>query len=408
MRVAHEPSVAGEHLNRLGSARPYDPVAHDMAGAADRQPRVLHVIHSLRRGGLERVLIAVANGLTKRGIPQAICCQHELGALRDAVDSEVDLFVLRAGPNDPRTPFRLRRIIRDWRPDVLHSEDFSVWAECVAALRCKGSPFHMHTFHGFLETPPRRWRGLGRILAGMTHDLYAVSHVVAKQVAETFTIPVSRVNLLQNGVDCYRFRPNAVEPAAIPWPGRSSAHPRVICVSVASLKPVKNPALLVQAAARTHANAHFVWVGDGPLRDEVEDLAKRLGVADRFTLAGAVDDVRPWLEAADLFVLSSDREAAPVGVLEAMSMGLAIVATRTGDLADRVELSGAGLLTATQDPKELAAAIDRLGRDPALRRRMGDSGRRHIEKHASQTGMLGRYLEAYEQCRTGVCSAPAG
>ena len=160
------------------------------------------MIHSLRCGGLERVLIALANGLSKRGVPQAICCQHELGALGDAVDSDVDLFVLGAGANDPRTPFRLRRITRDWRPDVLHSEDFSVWAECVAALRCKGSPFHMHTFHGFLETPPRRWRGLGRILAALTHDLYAVSSAVAEQVASTFTIPASRISLLQNGVDC--------------------------------------------------------------------------------------------------------------------------------------------------------------------------------------------------------------
>lgn len=408
MRVAPEPSVAGEHPNRFGAANSYDPVTLDTEGPADRQPRVLHVIHSLRRGGLERVLIAVANGLNKRGFRQAICCQHELGALRDAVDSEVDLFVLGAAPNDPRTPFRLRRIIRDWRPDVLHSEDFSVWAECVAALRCKGSCAHMHTFHGFLETPPRRWRRLGRILAAMTHDLYAVSRGVAEQVAETFTIPVSRVSLLPNGVDGDRFRPNAVEAATLPLPCQQSAHPRLICVSVASLKPVKNPALLVEAAARTHPNTHFVWVGDGPLRDEVRDLAKRLGVADRFTLTGAVDDVRPWLEAADLFVLSSDREAAPVGVLEAMSMGLPIVATRTGDLTDRVERSGAGFLTSTQDPNELAAAIDRLGRDPALRRRMGDSARRHIEKHASHMAMLDRYFEAYEQCRTGACSALAG
>jgi len=376
--------------------------------AADHPTRVLHVIHSLRRGGLERVLIAVANGLAQRGVPQAICCQHELGALRDAVDSAVDLFVLGAGPNDPRTPFRLRRIIRDWCPDVVHSEDFSVWAECVAALRWKGSPFHMHTFHGFLETPPRRWRGLGRVLAGMTHDLYAVSHGVADQVAETFNIPVSRVKLLQNGVDCDRFRPNAIEAATLPWLGLPSANQRVICVSVASLKPVKNPGLLVEAAARTHANAHFIWVGDGLMREEVQELAKRLGVADRFALVGAVDDVRPWLKAADLFVLSSDREAAPVGVLEAMSMGLPIVATRTGDLTDRVERSGAGILAASQCPKELAAAIDRLGRDPALRRRMGDSGRLHIEQHAGQTGMLDRYLDAYEQCRTGACAALAG
>ena len=168
------------------------------SASTSASPRVLHVIHSLRCGGLERILIAVANGLSRRGCPQAICCQHERGALGDAVEAEVDQFVLGAGANDPRTPFRLRRLIRQWRPDVVHSEDFSVWGECAAALAYRGSPAHMHTFHGFLDTPPRRWRGLGCVLGAMTDALHAVSVGVAREVSDTFSIPIDRVGLLRN------------------------------------------------------------------------------------------------------------------------------------------------------------------------------------------------------------------
>ncbi|HUU83605.1 MAG TPA: glycosyltransferase family 4 protein [Phycisphaerae bacterium] len=356
--------------------------------------RVLHLLHSLRRGGLERVVVSVANGLSRRGIGQGVCCLHEAGPLIDCLDDDVRTFVLNARPNAAGLPLRLARVYRAFRPNVIHTVDFCSWPDATLAAVTRPWVRRMHTFHGFLSRPPRRYRLMGRALAALTHGLHAVSEELAATAANVYRLRPGRIAVLPNGVDVDFFDPalagDARQKLGIP-------QHRFVCVTVASLTPAKNPLLLVEAARRVGPGVHFVWVGDGPLRAVMEEAVAGCDLDDVFTLAGRADDVRPWLAAADVFVLPSDAEAAPLCVLEAMAMQLPVVATRTGALEAIVGASRAGLLAERDDAPALADAIERLRAAPGHRRLMGVRGRNTVVERYGLDRMLDEYRRALER-----------
>jgi len=356
--------------------------------------RVLHLLHSLRRGGLERVVVSVANGLNRRRVPQGVCCLHGPGPLLGALDPDVARFVLGARPNDPTLAFRLQRVYRLFRPDVIHTVDFCSWPDATLAAVLSPSIGRVHTFHGFLSRPAARWRWMGRLLARCTDVLQAVSRDAARQAAEHFRVSADRIEVIPNGVDVVRFDPHsmAASRAALGLPEDG-----LVCVTVGSLTPAKNPLLLVAAARGVRPDVHFVWVGEGPLAEAVQEEVARAGLAHRFTLAGGAADVRPWLASADLFVLPSDTEAAPLSLLEAMAMQLPVVATRVGEVPDMVGDQAAGLLVAPGDAAGLAAAVNALARDDCRRRRMAICGRGVVLDRFNQRQVLDRYEQTYEE-----------
>lgn len=373
--------------------------------------RVLHLLHSLRRGGLERVVVAVANGLTRRGLVQGVCCLHQAGPLIDALDPAVDRFVLDARPNSVGLPWKLRGLYRRFRPDVIHTLDFCSWPDAtMAALGCSRIK-RMHSFHGFLGHTPRRYRLTGAVLARLTHRLHAVSDDLADRAADVFWCDRKRFAVIPNGVDGFAFDPVRFDTSRA---HRDTQRPEVVCVTVASMTPAKNPLLLVEAARRVGPGIRFVWVGDGPLRPAMADRIDRAGLGDAFTLAGSTADVRPYLADADVFVLPSDTEAAPLSVLEAMAMQLPVVATRTGSVEATLRDAGAGLLVEPGDAGALAEAIKSLAHAPGHRRRMGIRGRSAAIQRFSVDRMLDGYQQAYERlgradpAPTGLLPAPTG
>lgn len=358
--------------------------------------RVLHLLHSLRCGGLERVVVSVANGLSRRGPKQGVCCLHEGGPLIGDLDSAVDAFVLKARPNAASLPLRLGWVYRAFKPDVIHTVDFSSWPEATLAAMVRPRIRRVHTFHGFLSRPPGRYRLLGRVLAGRTHRLCAVSEDLAAKVAKAYWLGSERIAVLPNGLEVDRFDPvpfaEARAELGIP-PGR------FVCITVASLTPAKNPLLLAEVARRVAPEVHFVWVGEGPLGGALCGRIARYGLNSSFTLAGGADDVRPWLAAADVFVLPSDTEAAPLSVLEAMAMQLPVVATRTGALESLVGDPQAGVLVEAGDAVAMAEAVEHLRAAPGHRRLMGVRGRNAVVERYS----LNRMLDAYQQVFEGLC-----
>ncbi|MCP4247760.1 MAG: glycosyltransferase [bacterium] len=356
--------------------------------------RVLHLLHSLRRGGLERVVVEVANGLARRGLVQGVCCLHQAGPLIDALDPAVDRFVFEARPNSLSLPWKLRRLYRRFRPDVIHTVDFCSWPDATAAALGCGRLKRMHSFHGFVGHTPRRYRLVGAVLTRLTHQLHAVSNDLADRATDVFRCCRHRIAVIPNGVDVDEFDPARIDAAQVQ---RAAGRRDLVCVTVASMTPAKNPLLLVEAARRVGPGVRFVWVGDGPLRSAMVERINRAGLGGAFTLVGSVDDVRPHLAKADVFVLPSDTEAAPLSVLEAMAMQLPVVATRTGSIEATLRDAEAGLLVEPGDAGALADVIRSLANAPGHRRRMGIRGRSAVVQCFSVDRMLDGYQQAYER-----------
>ena len=168
---------------------------------------------------------------------------------------------------------------------------------------------------------------------------------------------------------------------------------------VANLRPVKDPATFVRAAQRVSQQCPavtFHMAGQGPMHDELQQLAAQLDLGDRLTLHGHVADTAGFLARTAIVVLCSRSEGLPHALLEAMAAGRAVVATRVGGNAEVIEHGVSGLLVPPQDPPALAEAMLRLLRDPALAIRLGQAARRQVSQRFSLQAMTERFESFYE------------
>jgi glycosyltransferase involved in cell wall biosynthesis len=140
-----------------------------------------------------------------------------------------------------------------------------------------------------------------------------------------------------------------------------------------------------------------VLVGDGRFREALIAHARAAGIADRVRFSGGLADVRPALAAADVFVQASDEEGLPVAVLEAMAMGVPVVATDVGGTREAVNDGVTGLLVPARDAAALAAAVVRLMDDSGLAARFGTFGRKRVAEEFSSDRELALTEDVYRR-----------
>jgi glycosyltransferase involved in cell wall biosynthesis len=165
---------------------------------------------------------------------------------------------------------------------------------------------------------------------------------------------------------------------------------------------VKGQAVLLDAIgelARRGVPVELTLAGDGPERARLERRAAQLGIQHRVTFAGAVanDRVADLYAAADVFCTSSFAEGLPTVLMEAMAMGLPVVATRINGIPELVEDGVTGLLVSPARADALAAALERLATHPEERQRMGHAGRRKVVDERDERRAAARLLALIEK-----------
>jgi glycosyltransferase involved in cell wall biosynthesis len=179
-----------------------------------------------------------------------------------------------------------------------------------------------------------------------------------------------------------------------------------LLIAVGRLVPQKAPLDLVRAFAqvRTLGPAPALWiVGRGRLEDSLAREIARLGIGDRVRMLGLRSDVPRLLAASDVFVSASHWEGLPVAVLEAMAVGLPVVATGVGDVPRALGVDS-GVLPSPRDPAAIARAVAQLIADPARRRQLGARGRERVRAHFGTRAWAERHMALYTEV---VHGAPA-
>jgi glycosyltransferase involved in cell wall biosynthesis len=167
---------------------------------------------------------------------------------------------------------------------------------------------------------------------------------------------------------------------------------------VARLSPGKDVGSLLHALAilsKERPSIQLAIAGDGPCREELQQLSSTLGLGGRVRFLGNVQNVPALLADASLFVLPSLSEGISLTLLEAMARGLPVVATRVGGNPEVVIDGETGLLVPAQSPRELAAAIGRIAGDWDQGRQMGLAGRKRVERHFDIRRMVASYHYLY-------------
>ncbi len=367
--------------------------------------RVLHVVHGLPRGGLERGVVNLTNHLPTEEFVQAVCCLDQRGELADQASTNTDIFELHRGRHDVKLPFRLAQLICQWRPEIVHCRNWNAWLDTVLAVwlaRLGGAPRLrlVWSFHGFAEgqeLPPRR-RLISRLLNPVTDQLLAVCHDSATRYAAQAGFPSQRFKVVYNGVDCRRFMPTDRQEARRRL---GVAEDGLIALTVASLTPIKNHLGLLEAVALLlrdrQPKLRFLFLGEGPMRGQIEAAIGSLNLTGYVILPGASDQVLDYLQAADLFILPSSLEGMSNAILEAMAVGLPVIANRVGGNCEIVVDGETGLLCSADDLGGWAESIARLADNGVLRERMGAAGRSRALEVFSIQQMMANYADFYRR-----------
>ncbi|HEY6447981.1 MAG TPA: glycosyltransferase [Acidobacteriaceae bacterium] len=212
----------------------------------------------------------------------------------------------------------------------------------------------------FAQPPSRAERLLLRLSDRLFDDVQANSEAVAEHVVRWERIPRRKISVIYNGIDTERLRVIRAMGASVRRHlGVNEEH--LLVGNISGLRAVKRLDLFLEAAqiaVREHPHLRFVVVGEGDQRSQLEKLIRACGLDGIVTLAGAQEDVRPWLAAMDIAVLCSDAEGFSNSVLEYMAAGLPVVATEVG--GNREALGEAGMVIPPGDAQQLAEAIGAL------------------------------------------------
>src|SRR6184192_4354363 len=362
--------------------------------------RILRVIARLNMGGPALHVAYLTDGLKNRGYDTTLVAgslargEDSMAFVADARDVPViriDELGREISPlRDLVATFRLARLIRRERPQILHTHTAKAGTVGRVAALLAGSrrpPLVVHTFHGHVlrgYLGPLRslfFRLLERWLAARTTALIAVSPQVRDDLVSLGIAPRERFAVIRLGIELderiaaeqngrvasRRYLGIPGERFTVGWIGRMTAVKRTDDVLVA-FKRLREGGV----------DAVLCMVGDGPDRPQLEERAHELGVARDTVFLGYQEDVAPFYAAFDALVLPSGNEGTPVSVIEALAAERPVVATRVGGVPDVVRDGEDGFLVEAGATDELADRLQRLARDPELRKRMGTQGRMRV------------------------------
>jgi glycosyltransferase involved in cell wall biosynthesis len=363
-------------------------------------PRILHCHSTFAAGGKEVRSVRMMNAWGARLHHTIVSAEPEAmaaAALIDAsvpVDYPADFPSLKGSP----TPWRLARLARAMRGyDLVCTYNWGAMDVVMAHrlfARAYGLPPLIHHEDGFNEDETEDLdakRNLFRRAAlGTAARVIVPSSLLAGIAREVWHQPAERLLRIPNGIDTAAFAAPA-DPAALPFAKPEGA---LWVGTLAGLRPVKRLPDLVAAFADLPPEWHLVICGEGPERGAIITEAEALGVAQRVHLPGNVDPARV-ARLFDIFALSSASEQFPLSVVEAMAAGLPVAAPDVGDIREILAEPNRAFVTPPNALSDLAAALEALAADPALRARLGAANAARARAEFDFAAMLARYEAAY-------------
>ncbi len=361
--------------------------------------RIVHVAFGLDMGGLERLLLEIAEhtdpqiqqlffislgsvgtvGLELRRMGWPVVCLHRPNGIR------------------PSLILSLARIFHGIHPTVVHTHDARALIYGAPAARMVGIRRVIHTQHGQnLGMTPRRLR-LMRYAAKLAQNYVCVSQD-AYDIAASQGIPRDRLRVVYNGISVERLK------SVVRSQSQSVVSNQKALVAIARLSPEKGLSTLLQAVNLVHRklpDLRLEVAGEGPCHADLLREANHLGIYEKVQFLGYVPDPTTILSRGRVFALPSNSEGVSLTLLEAMAAGVPAVATAVGGTPEVLENGKTGLLVPPGNPEALANAITRLWLDDDLRFRLSLAA----DQRVSEQFDIGRMAQEYNQLYQGVKNA---
>jgi glycosyltransferase involved in cell wall biosynthesis len=342
----------------------------------DQRVKVLRIIGRLNVGGPAIHVVNLTAGLDRKRYSSLLVAGSENeaeGSMLDFASSRgvrptvipemVTAFSL--APRDVKALLKLYTLMRQKRPDIVHTHTAKAGFLGRAAARLAGVPivvhtFHGHVLHGYYGTMKNQLlRRIEKYLALVSDRLVTVSEQVRQDLVGYGIAKAEKISVVPLGFDLDPFaNSHAIKGEFRCEMGLSEEH-KLIGI-VGRLFPIKNHELFLKSAALISARepaARFVVVGDGVLRPAIENRAQELGIAERVIFTGWRRDLPRIFADLNILVVSSDNEGTPVSAIEAMASGCPVVATCVGGLPDLIQDQRTGYLVPPRDAVALSASV---------------------------------------------------
>lgn len=289
--------------------------------------------------------------------------------------------------NDLKAFFRLRRFFKERSFDVVHTHSSKAGIIGRLAARSAGVPVVVHTVHGqAFHAREKAWKNslyifLERFAAKYCDRIYAVAQAMIDQCVDAKVAPPEKYQVVYSGMDTARFssccRSNELR-AKLGIPENA-----MVIATVARLFPLKGYEYVIPAAKKVlekYPDTHFLFIGDGPMYDELHEVLKKDNIEKNFHFAGLVapDKVCDYLAQADLLWHLSLREGLPRAVVQALAVGIPAIGFALDGTPEVVINGETGFVTAPEDIDDVAEKTMLILNDPQAAARMGKNGQQKV------------------------------
>lgn len=299
---------------------------------------------------------------------------------------------------DYKSYFRLRRLIEEFKPDIVHTHAAKAGAVGRLAAIHSGVKVVLHTFHGhvfhgyFNPVKTRMFLEIERYLARRTTCLVTLSNLQLNELVNDYKIaPRNKFEIVPLGFDLNRFAENTAEKR-VAFRKKYNVDDNEVAIGIVGrLVPIKNHALFLKAIKHAVENSgqkvRAFIIGDGEERAGIEEMARQLGLGFNnsnltekhpLTFTSWIKDIDVSNAGMDIIALTSHNEGTPVSLIEAQASGKPIVSTRVGGIADIVIPGETAFLSEPGDEKTFSDNLLKLVQSSALRQQMSSRGASHV------------------------------
>lgn len=360
--------------------------------------KLLLLIPTLDRSGAEKQLVLLATHLPRPEFSVHVAVLTRSGPFQaELAGAGIPVTVIdKRFKCDPLAWWKLRRLLRDWQPDILHTWLFAAnsYGRLAAGAR---PPFSVVVSERCVDSWKSGWQlWLDRKLAARTTRLVGNSRSVADFYLDV-GVPADKLAVVHNGIDLPETAANARQDMRRELGIPEQSHVVGFVGRLARQKRVKDLIWAFELIRVMHQEVVFVIVGDGPERAGLEQFAHNLEIGARVKFLGHRDDVQRLLPALDVFWLASDFEGLSNSIMESMATGLPVVASDIPPNRELVVHGQTGYLAPVGDRVAFAQLAERLLVDKGLAGQFGTAGRQRIANEFSVARMVEGYAQIYRQ-----------
>ncbi len=356
---------------------------------------ILHIIESLEFGGAEKVVLQLANGLSSK-YNISICITKREGDLIKDVNKNISIYPLNSKEgNDLSIIPSIAKIIKENKIDVVHIHNWGVFIESVLASKYAGVNRIVHTVHGpyisyevgVANNLKKHFRHfIEYILSFFVYKFISVSNAIKSYMIDDIGINKNRIKTIHNGIKGLLKKERSINNLN-----------SINLVCVGRVAKIKNHRLLLSALkeACETVDVCLTIVGDGPEFDEIISYSNELKINDKIDFMGFRTDIDDILKNMDICIVTSDYEGISIAILEAMSLGMPVIASNVGGNPETVIDNKTGILFGKGDKNDLVKAIIRMASNKSLRESMGNAAFTHFQKNFHEDNVLNQYSLLY-------------